>query len=397
MASWRKRGRIAGVVVFIVAVLIIATYVVRKGPGSGEAAGTADSLAASDTTTEQANQAAADSGKKGEEDDEKDVDLVPVEVAEAQPRKISSYYLTTAALEPEKQVAVLAKIAGEVKKLLVEEGAVVREGDLICELDDKEQKVALDEARINRDKQKREYERLRSIHERSLLSDKELSDIKYQYELAENQYEAALLRYEYTKIRAPFDGVITLREVDRGENVSIGSILFEIADTNPLLVRLYLPEKEIASVKVGQEVLITPDSDPASQLKGKITLISPSVDERTGTIKVTVETRGNAMPGSFVRVRIVTETHEETLAIPRRGVVSDAGETFVYVAEADSARKIEVRVGFEDEEYAEILGGIAEGDTVIVIGTGGLRTGTKIKILNRADADSVTQAARVDK
>jgi RND family efflux transporter MFP subunit len=396
----KRRGAIWGVVI-LVCVIVVAIYLFRFGPLAGNAGGSADSLMADSDTTLADSLAAKESGEekedeKGDEED-KDLERVPVEVAEAQPRKISSYYFSTAALEPEKMVDVLVKIAGQVEKIYVEEGDVVREGAALCALEDREQEVALEEARINQDKQKREFERLKAVHERSLISDKEFSDVTYQYELAKNQYDAALLRYEYTKIRAPFSGVITERTIDRGQNVSIGTKLFAIADTAPMLLRLHLPENEVASIKVGQKVFISPDSDPGAVLSGRIMLISPRVDERTGTVKVTIETEGNAMPGSFVRVRIVTDTHDETLAVPRRGVISDAGETFVFLAEADTVRKVDVTIGFEDEDFAEILGGIELGDTVVVLGVGGLKTGAKIEILKQtASMDSLTTAAKVD-
>jgi RND family efflux transporter MFP subunit len=382
----------------LVCVLIVVGYIFKLGPLAGNAAGS-DSLVAAGDTVSGSDSVSANGSAGVEKGDkpEKDLERVPVEVAEAGKREISSYYFSTAALEPEKMVDVLVKAAGEVESINVEEGDVVREGTLLCALEDREQKVALEEARINRDKQKREYERLQAVHERSLISDKEFSDITYQYELAKNQYDAALLRYEYTKVRAPFSGVITERTVDKGQNVTVGTKLFAIADTDPMLLRLHLPENEVASIKVGQEVFITPDSDPDAVLSGEIMLISPSVDDRTGTVKVTIRTDGNAMPGSFVRARIVTDTHDETLAIPRRGVISDAGETFVFIAEADTVRKVDVTVGFEDEDYAEIIGGISLGDTVVVLGVGGLKTGTKIEILKRtALADSLTTAAKAD-
>ncbi len=396
MAKRRKRSKLIGMLFGVVIILVIGTYLIKLGPLARKAVGSADTTAVTDTSSDAQSAKAVNAKEKGEKDKKEEVDPVPVEVAAAGPRRISSYYLTTAALEPEKKVSILAKIAGEVRTLHVEEGAVVEEGALLCNLDDKEQRVALEEARINRDKQRREYERIRGMHERGLISDKEYSDVKYQYEIAENQYEAARLTYEYTKIRAPFSGVIVARHVDRGENVGIGTELFEIADADPLLLRMYLPENEIASIRIGQEVFITPDSDPDATMTGKITLISPQVDERTGTVKVTAETKGQAMPGSFVRVRIVTDVHEETLSVPRRGVVSDAGEMYLFVAEADTVRKAEVSVGFQDEEYAEILNGIESGDTIVVVGTGGLRTGTKIRILNGVQADSLMQSASAD-
>jgi multidrug efflux pump subunit AcrA (membrane-fusion protein) len=101
-------------------------------------------------------------------------------------------------------------------------------------------------------------------------------------------------------------------------------------------------------------------------------------------VKVTAETGGAAMPGSFARVRMVTDTRTGTLSVPRRGLLSDAGEFFVYVAEADTVRRASVRVGYQDDEYAEILEGVKQGENVVVIGAGALRTGTKVKILEAA-------------
>ena len=78
------------------------------------------------------------------------------------------------------------------------------------------------------------------MYEEKLISDREFTDAKYQAELAKNQHEAALVRYEYTKVRAPFEGVITKRYVELGQNINAGEQLCESADTDPLLLRLYL-------------------------------------------------------------------------------------------------------------------------------------------------------------
>ena len=233
MANRKKHRWVIFGVLIIVSLVIMAGYMFRIGPFAGLAAGSADSLVAGADTTSGQDSLASKKSDDGEKKDEekKDLERVPVEVAEVQPRKISSYYLSTAALEPEKMVDVLVKIAGQVEKIYVEEGDVVREGTMLCALEDREQEVALEEARINRDKQKREFERLKAVHERRLISDKEFSDVTYQYELAKNQYDAALLRYEYTKIRAPFSGVITERTVNKGQNVNIGTKLYAIADS----------------------------------------------------------------------------------------------------------------------------------------------------------------------
>jgi membrane fusion protein (multidrug efflux system) len=382
----RKRRTIAAAVVIII-VLAAMGYIARTQFGLFTTAGAADSTAAAEGEE-----------KDKDEDEKKEAPPVPVEVSEAGIRAISSYYVTTATLEPEKKVDILAKIAGEVSTIVLEEGARVKKDDVLCRLDDEEQRVALEESRINRDMRKREMERFESMHAQDLISDKEYGDMRYQYELAQNQYESALLRYRYTQIRSPFDGVVTERLVDPGENVAVGTRLYVVSDTEPLRLTMYLPEGEIKTIAPGQVVHINPDVDPDVAFQGLVVRIAPEVDQRTGTVKVTAETHGGGIPGSFVRVRIVTDTRASTLTIPRRGVVSDAGERFVFVAEADTVRQVKVAVGYEDEEYAEILSGIAEGDTVVTAGVGGIRTGTKVKVLGReetevSEATDTTEAA----
>ncbi len=363
----------------------------RMGVTRGNA-GAADSTLAADSASapDVAKTGKEKKKKKKGEKDKKDL-AIPVEVGVVSPRSIATYYQTTATLEAEKRVDILAKIAGEVTEIRAEEGDVVREGDLLCRLDDAELKVALDEARINRDQQKRELERLETMRAQNLISDKEYQDVKYQYELAANGYDAAQVKYEYTQIRAPFGGVVMSRLVDPGENIAMGAKLYVMADIRPLLLSMYLPEAEARRVRPGQKVFIRPDTDPDVQFDGEILRVAPEVDLRTGTVKVTAQTAGPGVPGSFVRVRILTDTHDGVLAVPRRSVVADAGEHFVYVAAADSVRRVGVELGYEDETHAEITHGLAAGDTVVTAGVGGIRQGAKIKVVPPAGA-SVTES-----
>jgi membrane fusion protein (multidrug efflux system) len=368
----------------VVAALLVAFFVVRPRLGGGGN----DALASDSTLAADSAAVAGKSGDKKDRKGKKDKDKkkqdtrVPVEVTTVSPRSISTYYQTTATLESEKRVDILSKISGEVKSIVVEEGDRVKEGALLCRLDDAELAVALEQARINRDKQQVELERLEAMHEQNLISDKEYLDVKYQYELAANAYESARVKYEYTQIRAPFDGVVTSRLVDPGENIAMATRLFVITDNTPLLLSMYLPEAEAHRVHPGQRVFIRPDTDPDAQFVGEILRIAPEVDLRTGTVKVTAQTTGGGVPGSFVRVRILMDTHDGVLAVPRRAIVADAGDHFVYIAAADTVRKAPVDVGYEDETHAEITDGLARGDTVVTAGVGGIREGSKVKLVH---------------
>ena len=394
MARLRKKG-FWGITIVILVVVLTGGYFVKRSSNHGVAArrsSGSDSTAVADSLADSTLAEADTTSKQGDEGDEKkEPDPVPIEVALVNPRRISAYYYTPATLEPERKVDVLAKIAGEVSRLHVEEGAVVKEGDLLCELEDSELKIALDEARINMEQQQREFGRIESMHEESLISNKEYSDAKYQYELAKNRHAAAAVRYGYTKISAPFGGVVTRRYIELGQNLNVASQVFQLVDPDPLLIRMYLPENEIAEIKVGQKVSVEPDSDPGNAFYGKVVRIAPEVDERTGTVKVTAETRATAIPGSFARVKIITDTRQAKLTIPRRGVVSDAGELYVFVAEGDTVRKSPVQLGYQDEDYAEVIHGVENGDSVVVVGVGGLRTGTKVKVLEPRMQDELSK------
>ncbi len=399
MARLRKKG-LWGIIIVIVVVALTGGYFAKRSSNQGMAARQSsrlDSTVVADSLADSTLAEADTKSKDGEEGDEKkEPDPVPIEVALVNPRRISAYYYTTATLEPERKVDVLAKIAGEVSKLHVEEGAHVKKGDLLCELEDSEIKIALDEARINMEQQEREFARIESMHNESLISNKEYSDAKYQYELAKNRQAAAAVRYEYTKIKAPFGGVVTRRYIELGQNLNVASQAFQLADPDPLLIRMYLPENEISEIRVGQKVSVEPDSDPDNPFYGKIVRIAPEVDNRTGTVKVTAETHASALPGSFARVKIITDTRQAKLTIPRRGIVSDAGELYVFVAEGDTVRKSPVQLGYQDEDYAEVLHGVENGDSVVVVGVGGLRTGTKIKVLEPNMQDDLTKQGETD-
>ncbi|HXV14346.1 MAG TPA: efflux RND transporter periplasmic adaptor subunit [Candidatus Krumholzibacteria bacterium] len=350
-----------------------------KNSASADSTVTSDSTQAADATDKDKKK--DKKKKKGEKVDAP----VPVEVTTVAPRSISTYYQTTATLEPEKRVDILSKLAGEVRQILVEEGDFVKEGAILCRLDDAELKVTLEEARINREQQKLEFERVKDMQTQSLISDKEYQQIKYNYEVAENRYQSARVRYEYTQIKAPFSGVVTQRLVDPGENIPMGAKLFMMSDTQPLLLSMYLPESEARLVRKGQRVAIRPDQGAEAEFEGEVLRIAPEVDQRTGTVKVTAQTRAGGVPGSFVRVRILMDTHADVLAVPRRSLLSDAGDRFVFIAAADTVRKVQVGIGYEDETHAEVTEGLAKGDTVVTAGVGGIRDGTKVKVVRPDD------------
>lgn len=353
-----------------------------KAPADSLAAAPTDSVAAGKDESKGGFLARV-FGNRGKKDKEKNEDdPVPVELAVVSRADVPLYLSATATLEAEKQADILAKIAGEVREIRVEEGDWVREGQVLAVLDGEAQGVVLEEAEARVRALERDLERMTSLHAMKLTSDKELSDTRFRYEEAEAQRKAARLQVDYTDIRAPFEGRVRERFIDPGQTVAVGTPLFSVADPHPLLARIHLPEKDMVRISPAQDVLVQPDSDPSSSYSGQVLRVAPGVDPRTGTVKTTCQVddpTGALRPGSFVRVRIRTDVHGRALVVPKRALVPEAGDTFVFKAEGDSVLKVPVSTGYADGNMMEVLAGLAEGDRVVTVGQGALKTGSRVR------------------
>jgi membrane fusion protein (multidrug efflux system) len=236
-----------------------------------------------------------------------------------------------------------------------------------------------------------EYERTRALLEKDLATDREFDDKKLLMDEAAAKLVVGEIRLDYTKVRAPFSGRVTLRHIDVGQYVQVNEALFDLADFDPLLVRVYMPERQVDRIEVGQRVRVFPDAKDDLSYAGRVRMIAPVVDTRSGTVKVTVELEGapeELRIGSFVRVQITTDVHQDALVIPKLALIEDGGETYVFRAEADSVVKVRVETGYTDEEFAEVLVGLDDDQRVITVGQGGLKHGTRVRELGAETAES---------
>jgi membrane fusion protein (multidrug efflux system) len=344
-------------------------------------------------------QAAGEGGPPaGSPDDEKPV---PVAVAAAAPGPIASYYEATASLEAEKEAEVLARVGGVVEALLVEEGHAVAAGAPLLRIDNDEYRLRAEQAAARSAQLRSVHVRMTEMAAEELASAEELETAQSELSSAEADEGMARLNLEYTTVTAPFAGRVTRRLVNLGDNISVGTPLFAVADFDPLLARIHVPSREFRKLSVDQDVELILDST-GQRLTGRITLISPVIDPTSGTIKLTVELPdypAGTRPGDFASVRIVTELRPDALLVPRTAVISDHGENVVYAVvagEPPTAERRVVETGFTDEEHAQITSGLAAGEQVVVKGQRSLKQGSKLNILVDDVEPAVTPVAQRD-
>lgn len=312
-------------------------------------------------------------------------DLIPVEITEIKMGTISDYILLSTNLETEEQTNIYSRIQGIVKKIHFDEGDYIKAGSVLMELEADEYVLAEKRAQLNYQKQKADFDRLKSMFNEDLLSKEEFEQARYATEGLEVDWEQAKLNLSYTKITSPISGVIGERLRKPGDRIQPTDKLFSVINTDEMIAVVYVPEKEVGNVLKNQVAYITSDNLKDRQFVGWIKRVSPVVDPLSGTFKVTigVKNKENILrAGMFVNAYIITDTHEDAILIPKTAIVYENEGMKVFVVKDSVAHKITLEVGFQDHEKVESLSEIKEGDKVIVVGQAGLKDKTKVKIVS---------------
>ena len=371
---------------FIVPAIVVAVILVTIGIVFSM--NTANGAEQAEDSTE-AEQKAEDGDKK--ENGEKEKTPVPVAVVSATRGEISSYVTATANLVAENEVQVISEIEGRVVTLNVEEGTLVSRGAVLAVLDRDEAQIAVKKAEVRARNAEVDYNRLERLSTQNLISRGDFDKAGMDRDVAGQELAEAQWRLSRTVIGSPFSGMVTAREITVGKHVRPGDALFTVTDFDPLIAEIFLPEREVMSLNVGRSVRLTSKANEEVRFEGRIRQISPVVDTATGTVKVTVEAVNppdSVRPGAFVQVDIVRETRPNATLVPREAIVRELQKAHVFVVEGEKAVKREVSIGIEQNGSAQIVSGVKPGERVIVEGQGGLKDGSKVKVLRDETSDA---------
>ncbi len=325
---------------------------------------------------------------------------------------ILNYLTFNTTLEPEKKVPIYSKVDGIIAKIVKDEGSFVKKGEILALIDDKDIKnsyvqaklsvrqaeINLKDAEIKKDDEEANFKRSKRLYEEKIISEKDFSTAKLNYRSAELSYERAKqqldiekekfkaleLQLSYTKIRSPIDGWVTSRKIDQGMRVNPGTELYTVEDFDPLLARVYVPEKDIIKLKVGMDVDVKSEVYD-TVFRGRIKIINPRIDPQSGTFKVTITVKDKSLklrPGMLVSCNIIISKKDNALVVPKKAVFYKKGQAFVFVLRRGGVAKLRsVKLGTELEKEYEILDGLKEGEVVVVQGIENLKDGAKVKIL----------------
>lgn len=304
---------------------------------------------------------------------------MPVTVLDVQPQTIPSSIEVMAQTEGARETEVRARVGGIIVKRLYQEGATVKAGQPLFQIDRATYEIALAEATAKAEQSSREMNRLKGLIAAKAISQKEYDDAVSTDALAQAALRQAQLNLSWTTVTAPVAGTTGRALKSEGNLVTVGSdaLLTSISQLNPIWVRFSLSESEIAKLPGGRLTpssvsgveLILPDGSVYPQ-KGKLNFLASTIDTTLGTQQLRAEfpnADSRLLPGQFVRARLLTGDREGVFLVPQSAVIQTEQAKLVMVATAENkVAPRPVQAGEWRGRDWVILGGLKAGDKVIV-------------------------------
>jgi membrane fusion protein (multidrug efflux system) len=323
--------------------------------------------------------------------------LVNVRLWPAEMKKIQPYLETTGTLKAFEEVIVSSEVDGILRRIPVDEGTLVDRGALLAEINETDYRLdrlrseaALKQAEASLANARAEYKRKETLYQEELITKQQFDDISTKVALAEAEIERvkatlAISREKHvrTKIYSPLEGAVKEKKVSVGDYVRNGTPLFQLIKINPLKLSFTISEKDVAALKIGQEVAFGVDAFAGKSFKGKINLLYPNVEERTRTLQAeAVVPNADRMlkPGYFARVQIYTQAARDAVVVPITALLYDGPIVRVFVVSGNKAQERIIKTGNKYGEVVEILEGLKEKEQVVVVGQNNLSEGVKVNV-----------------
>ena len=295
---------------------------------------------------------------------------------------------------PDRKADVSSRVFGRLEWIGVEAGSKVKAGDIIARLANADQAARVEEAKAALEEADREYKRMKGVVEDGVEPRERLDRADATLKRAAAQLKVAEADYEYTLIRAPFDGIVVRRNAQAGETVgpstgtgsgSVGTAVCTLVDRTSLEMVADVNETNIAKVRPGQKVEITVDALTERKFRGEVRQIVPTADRQKGIIEVKVKVfdlDDDVFPNMAARAAFLREGAADPgsrrVVAPKGSLRKSGGRPVVFIVEGTRARAVEVEPGPEGDDGVEIRSGLLGGEQAIV--GGDVSDGQEIKV-----------------
>ncbi len=333
-----------------------------------------------------------------------------VEVVRVTTARIQDDAQAVGSLRSRQSVMLRPEVAGRVVKIGFEDGARVRRGQLLVQLDDVLPRAELSQAQAQLSIASANLQRNQELVAQNFVARRVLDESQANLQVAQAQVALAQARMQRMRITAPFDGTVGLRRINLGEYVKDGADLVNLEDTSALTVDFRLPERYQSQIAVGQTVQVQLDALPGQKFAARVQALDPLLDAdgRSIAVRATLPAAAGRelRPGMFARVLTVFSVDESALVVPEEAIVPQGGKQFVIRIETEGdgdaikrlSRRAEVQLGVRRGAQVQVTSGLALGDTVVVAGQQRLqKDGTAVRVVEMGGGVAAANAKTTDK
>jgi membrane fusion protein, multidrug efflux system len=292
-------------------------------------------------------------------------------------------------------VAVSADLPGTVDRIAFDSGKTVREGEVLALLDTRQEQAQLAAAEAQRELARLNFDRMQGLLNERVISQAEFDRATAEHRQMDARVGEIRAGIERKTIRAPFSGVLGLRQVNLGQYLSGGDQLVSLQSLNPIYVNFGVPQQSTAQMRIGRSVRITSDDASPASLAGRVTALDSIVDPSTRNVQVQAtfaNPDGKLRPGMFVQTEVVLGASAAVVSLPASSIsYAPYGDSVYVVADLKDpkgqtyrgVRQQFVTLGRTRGDQIAVLSGVKAGDEVVTSGVFKLRNGAAVLVNNK--------------
>lgn len=311
-----------------------------------------------------------------------------VEVTQPERALVRDELVTFGSLRSDESVMIRPEIEGRIASLHFREGEAVKGGELLVSLDDSITRAELAQAQANLELAEKSYQRTQMLFKRGASNAQAQDEAQSQQQAARASLALAQARLDKTQVRAPYDGVLGLRQVSVGDYLSAGQDMVNLEVLDPLKVDFRIPQKAVSQVGVGQVIELSLDAYPGERFKGTIIALNPRLDEvgRSQAIRAQIGNSDHRLkPGQFVKVSVILAERPQALLVPEEAVMPTGQLLFVNLVVDGKVERRQIRIGQRQRGRAEVVEGLSGDETVISAGWQKVEPGAAVRTVVRGE------------
>jgi membrane fusion protein (multidrug efflux system) len=305
---------------------------------------------------------------------------LPAEVITLKERAVNANIYSIGTLEADESVLLRPELTGKIIAIPFQEGGKVKKGDILVQLDDAQYRAQVAEAEARVKQSDSENRRVEKLFNRGVGSETDRDGTQATMKINTAQLDMAKINLEKTRIRAPFDGITGLRQFSPGDYINAGSELVQLVNIDKMKVDFSIPEIHLLNVSVGQAFSIRLPSFPGREFVGKVSAISPVIDEKGRSISVRgmVDNKeGVLRPGLFAEVILTTDS-KTALSVPEEALIPQGNQYFVYRVVEQKIDMVPITIIQRKQGAVAISGPLNSGDVIVTAGQLKLQPGSPV-------------------